>query len=90
MGEPKFYGYHVTDIPRVKHGEFSKIEEEIAEWSDSRKQGVSIMELCEAADVYLAMKSYIIREFPGFSMEDVRKMAEVTERAFDNGFRKSN
>ena len=74
---PKFYGYHVTDIPRGVHGEFSKIEEEIAEWSDSRKQGVSIMELCEAADVYLAMKSYIIREFPEIGRASCRERVYV-------------
>lgn len=79
-------GYHVRKIPRGTFGEFSKVKEEFIELLDAHEQGVTIMELCELADLYGAMEGYIEKKF-NMSIEDLRKMNERTAEAFKDGTR---
>ena len=78
-------GYHITIIEKGKLGEISKIQEELDEMKDAEKQGCKIMLAVEMADLYGALKVYA--ELNGFSMEDLKTMSEITERAFKNGRR---
>lgn len=80
-------GYHVTDIPKGVLGEPSKVVEEAAELADAHQQGVGIMALVEAADLYGALRAYLAQHHPGKTMADLEAMADVTERAFRNGRR---
>lgn len=80
-------GYHIRDIPRGTCGESSKILEEVLELQDAEEQGIKIMQLCELADILRAIEMYIEKYFPGTSMEDLKKMADVTARAFAEGSR---
>jgi hypothetical protein len=80
-------GYHLVEIPKGILGEPSKIAEEVAELQDAYSQGVSIMALIECADLYGAIRAYLTKHHPGTSMSDLEAMADVTERAFNNGRR---
>lgn len=79
-------GYHKREIPRGKYKEFSKIEEEFVELQDAHEQGVKIMELCELADLYGAIKGYVEAKF-GMTMDDIASMNERTAAAFRSGAR---
>lgn len=80
-------GYHIRRIKKGTLGKSSKIKEELEELQDAEAQGVRIMAEVELSDLYGALeacaKSY------GLQMEDLRKMSEVTKRAFAAGHRKS-
>jgi NTP pyrophosphatase (non-canonical NTP hydrolase) len=78
-------GYHLDKIPKGVLGEVSKIQEEVAELADAHKQGIKLMAMVELADLYGAMEAYA--QNLGITMEDVKAMAEVTKRAFENGRR---
>lgn len=80
-------GYHCADIPKGELGEISKIVEEIEELKDAALQGSKIMELVELSDLYGAIKLYLNNHHPGYTMDDLRIMNEITARAFINGFR---
>lgn len=80
-------GYHLSPIPRGTYGEFSKIEEEFYEAKDAIDQAASVMVLVELSDMMLAIKGYLQKRFPGTTLDDLIKMAEITERAFNNGHR---
>lgn len=96
IAEPRFSqvlletpkGYSVRDIPKGELGEFSKIYEELQELKDAIDQGAGVMGLVELSDMYGAMESYLERHFPGFTMEDVKRMSNITKRAFQSGRRK--
>lgn len=79
-------GYHLTPPPRGVFGELSKIAEELAEAQDAELQS-KIMVLLELSDLYGAVKGYLQKHFPDFSMEDLAEMSEVTHRVFLNGHR---
>lgn len=79
-------GYHVRKIPRGTYKEFSKIKEEFMELLDAHEQGVKIMELCELADLYGAIKGYVESKY-NMTMEDVEKMNARTTEAFKDGTR---
>lgn len=81
-------GYHIANIPRGTLGEFSKIQEEIAELLDAHEQNAAIMELCEMADLIGAMEAYINKRY-NLSLKDLLKMKELTENAFKDGTRLS-
>lgn len=87
--EDKPCGYHVSPIPQGVFGEFSKIEEEVAELKDAREQGCGIMELVELADLFGAIRGYLANYHPEITMRDLEVMAGITERAFTNGARQS-
>lgn len=79
-------GYHNKVITKGELGEFSKIREEFEELSDAHEQGAKILELCELADLYGAMELYLENQFH-LSMEDIKKMKELTSSAFKQGER---
>jgi len=80
-------GYHIKEIERGVFGDFSKIEEEWEELIDARSQNAIILELCEIADLYGAISGYVEKRF-GMSMDDIKKMSELTSSAFKDGERK--
>ena len=80
-------GYHLADIPRGVYGELSKIREELEELQDAHDQGVRVMVLCELSDLIGAVRGFLRCEFPDVSLNDLVKMADVTERAFEAGDR---
>ncbi len=79
-------GYHTRQFARGEYGEFSKVEEEWEELLDARKQDARILEICEIADLYGALKGYVERKF-GMTIEDVAKMSKMTSDAFIEGSR---
>jgi len=81
-------GYHIRVIPEGIVGELSKLLEEVHEAQDAEEQGNPIMVLAELADLYGAMQLYLAKHHPTFTMEDLAKMAEATNRAFLSGRRK--
>lgn len=83
----KKIGYHLKEIKKGEIGEISKIKEEIEELEDAVKQDVKIMALVELSDLYGSIELYLKRHFPDTTMEDLKKMSEVTQRAFRNGRR---
>lgn len=84
---PPKAGYHIANIPKGEYGEISKIEEEIAELRDAASQGSKIMELVELSDIYGAIEGYLRKYHPGILMKDLKDMAGITRRAFQNGSR---
>lgn len=80
-------GYHITKIKKGIVGEFSKIEEEVQECKDAIKQRCKIMELVELADLLGAIELYVKQEH-NLELKDLKKMSDITQRAFINGRRK--
>lgn len=80
-------GYHVKKITKGELGEFSKVKEEVAELEDALEQGVKIMAQVELADLYGAIEAYADVHF-GLTMDDIKKMSDVTKRAFKDGSRR--
>ncbi len=80
-------GYHLTEIPKGKIGEASKILEEAQELMDADAQGVRVMQLVELSDLVGAIDLYMERKFADFSIDDLLQMSRVTRRAFENGHR---
>lgn len=78
-------GYHKKLIAKGELGKSSKIAEELEELQDAEKQGVRLMALIEASDLYGALKAFA--EANGSSIEELAAMSSVTERAFKNGRR---
>lgn len=80
-------GYHTQEIPPGEYGSFTKIQEETAEFLDAVEQGCRVMALIELSDLYGAMRGYLKTNHPEFSMADLERMSDITERAFRNGHR---
>ncbi|MBI2102707.1 hypothetical protein HYT55_02620 [Candidatus Woesearchaeota archaeon] len=80
-------GYHEMIIPKAPAGSFLKIAEEFREARDAYMNHNPIMLLVELADIYGAMELFLEKHSPEISMEDVRRLQEVTRRAFQNGRR---
>jgi hypothetical protein len=87
LGEKKNAGYHLRSIEKGVLGEASKVREEIEEFIDAEKQGVSIMSLVELSDAVGAMSAFLERHHPSISIHDLCEMSRVTRRAFANGHR---
>lgn len=79
-------GYHTREIPRGVLGEPSKIREEVEELEDALAQGNRILAACELSDIYGALEAVAHKQ--GWSMNDLRVMANATGRAFQDGSRK--
>lgn len=79
-------GYHTRDIEKGVFGEFSKIEEEWEELQDARLQKAKVLEICELADLYGAIREYL--KGHNLTMQDIEQMADLTESAFKEGKRK--
>ena len=52
-------GYHLKEIPKGVYGEWSKVEEELAEYEDAKEQGSKIMMACELADIIGAINEFV-------------------------------
>ena len=81
--------YHLSTISRGNFGDFSKIEEEFLELSDSIDQSAKIMILNELADLIGAIEGYLEKNFSGITLEDVLIMKDFTKKAFLDGTRTS-
>lgn len=81
-------GYHTTPIAKGTPGELSKIQEELDELKDADLQSNKILAAVELSDLVLAVQLYIELHCPGFTFEDVTKMADLTRKAFNDGSRK--
>lgn len=80
-------GYHLAMIAKGELGESSKIQEELDELIDAESQFCRVMMLVELSDLIGAVKAYLKNKFPDTSIQDLEKMADVTERAFLAGER---
>ena len=80
-------GYHKRPIPKGELGELSKVAEELAEARDAEEQGVKIMLLLELSDLVGALQLYLEKHHEGITLDDLVKMSDVTQRAFQNGHR---
>jgi len=79
-------GYHIRKIKKGVLGHSSKIAEELAEYDDAVEQDIEILATCELADLYGALEALAHKH--GLSMNDLKKMADATKRAFEDGSRK--
>lgn len=80
-------GYHIKTIQRGIPGEISKIREELEELEDAATQDIKVMELCEVSDLIQAIRLYLQKHHTGYTLYDMIKMADATERAFNDGTR---
>jgi hypothetical protein len=81
-------GYHLAKIQKGEYGFSSKLREEVEELQDAEAQQNRLMALIELADLVGAIDGYLKRQFPSFSIDDLRKMADATHSAFMDGTRK--
>lgn len=86
-GKASTPGYHLTEIPRGVYGESSKLMEEVLEIQDAEQQGAKLMVLIEMSDLVGAIKGYLKDKYPGWTITDLEHMADITDRAFENGHR---
>lgn len=80
-------GYHIKEIKKGKLGTSDKIREELEELLDAEEQGAKIMCLIELSDMIGAIDLYLKQNFKDVSLEDLIKMSELTQRAFEDGTR---
>lgn len=80
-------GYHLNEIEKGVLGESSKLMEEVLELIDAEKQGCKVMALVELSDLLGAIESYLEKHHPDFSLDDLKKMSDITKRAFRSGAR---
>lgn len=80
-------GYHKASIVKGVVGEISKIQEELDELRDAMDQEVKIMALVELSDMYGAMELFLEKHFPTTTMHDLRKLSDLTRKAFKDGSR---
>ena len=78
-------GYHLKKIKKGEFGKISKVKEEAQEYQDAIEQGCKIMAELELADIYGALEA--VAETHGLKMKDLKKMSELTKRAFESGCR---
>ena len=78
--------YHLKKIKKGTLGKISKVQEEIEEYQDAKKQKCKIMQELELADIYRALES--LAKTHGLKMKDLQKMSQLTKRAFKSGSRK--
>lgn len=81
-------GYHKAEIKKGVFGDSSKILEEVFELIDAEDQLAKIMVLNELADIIGAVRGYLVKHHPNFSLDDLLKMADLTKSAFEDGQRK--
>ena len=80
-------GYHLTDIPKGEFGQPSKILEEAEELMDAWNQHCNVMALVELCDIIGAIKEFLRNYYPTTTLNDLEVMADITHRAFINGYR---
>ena len=79
-------GYHLKKIKKGILGKISKVQEEIEEYKDAKRQKCKIMQELELADIYGALEA--VAKTHGLKMKDLQKMSQLTKRAFKSGNRK--
>lgn len=80
-------GYHLRKIEKRQVGTIEKIIEEVEEYQDAMEQGCKVMALVELCDIYGALE--MVAEKHNLTMDDLKSMAKITRRAFEDGSRKS-
>lgn len=80
--------YHLREIPKGEIGELSKVMEECNEALDAEEQGCSVMVLVELSDMIGAIELYLKKYHPSISLDDLKTMSNITQRAFNSGHRK--
>lgn len=70
-------GYHSTPITKGILGKWSKVEEEIQEYLDAKKQEVKILMACELADCWGAYELY------SKNLDETGKIAKEEENYFE-------
>lgn len=78
--------YHLKKIKKGELGKISKVQEEVEEYKDALKQKCVIMAKLELADIYGALEA--VAESHNLTMKDLKKMSNLTKRAFKSGDRK--
>lgn len=87
IASQKRKGYHEDfNIPKSVFGSFEKVLEEVWEIRDAVYQDNNLLICCEMADLIGAIDEYSSSNF-GLGIEDLRKMAQLTKRAFEAGSR---
>lgn len=86
MSSIKGLGYHLKPIPKGRLGHISKIQEELMEYEDAIEQNCRIMAMVELSDLVGAIEAHS-RDHYGLSLQDLKIMADITKRAFENGHR---
>lgn len=86
--ESKGSGYHINKITPGVFGDDSKIYEEVDEFVDALDQGVAIMALVELSDLIGAIEGWLAKNHPSITLNDLKAMSDVTQRAFLSGHRK--
>lgn len=81
-------GYHNNFILKHANSSVHKLKEEVEEFIDAVAAGNTIMAQQELSDVYLKLH-HLIRDY-GLSMDDLKVMADTTERVFESGCRKES
>lgn len=81
------FGYHLAKITAGVFGEDSKIYEEVDEFADALDQGVALMALVELSDLIGAIEGWLAKYHPSITIDDLRAMSDVTQRAFRAGHR---
>ena len=77
--------YHLKKIKKGELGKISKVQEEVEEYKDALKQKCKIMAGLELADIYGALEA--VAESHNLTMKDLKKMSNLTKRAFKCGSR---
>ena len=77
--------YHLKKIKKGELGKISKVQEEVQEYIDAKKQKCKIMQELELADIYGALEA--LAESHGLKMKDLKRMSHITKRAFKSGCR---
>ena len=78
-------GYHKIKIKKGELGKFSKIKEEFLEAEDAHEQDNKVMLLLELSDLLGAIEKYASTY--NISLDDLIKMKNATESAFQDGTR---
>lgn len=81
-------GYHLRKIEKRQVGTIEKILEEVEEYQDAMEQGCKVMALVELCDIYGALE--LVAEKHDLTMDDLKSMAKITRRAFEDGSRKNS
>lgn len=81
-------GYHIRTIKKQQVGTIEKVLEEVEEYQDAMEQGCKIMALVELSDIYGALQ--LVADKHNVTMDDLKSMANITRRAFEDGSRKSS
>jgi len=79
--------YHLDKIEKGVYGELSKVQEEILEALDAKKQDCELMVLIELSDAIGAIEAYLEKYHPSITLESLIKMSKITKRAFTSGHR---